>query len=152
MACNGVKKTDAVRILPYTFINGKTFIVLIKEFRHALNQYIYSTPAGLVDDNEDTIVSAKRELAEEIGAEVIKINKILNSSFSSAGLTDETLECFEAEVILTGKQNLEETEDISIKLVCLHDILNFVANNQFDMQSALMLQSFYYKTMYQKGI
>lgn len=147
LECKGKNKTDAVRILPYTKIDNKTYVVLIKEFRHAINQYIYGIPAGLVDKNEDSKKSAIRELSEEIGAKVISITKVLDSSYSSAGLTDETVECFETEVVLTEKQNLEEFEDIKINLISFDEILSFVANNKFDLQSALMLQSFYYKNL-----
>ena len=64
LVCQGLEKVDAVRILPYIVKGGVIYVVLIKEFRYPLNQYIYSTPAGLVDDNEDTVASAKREIEE----------------------------------------------------------------------------------------
>ena len=73
LAVFGNDKTDAVRILPYIKENGKTYVILIKEFRHPLNKYIFSTPAGIIDENESSEVSAVRELEEEIGASVVKI-------------------------------------------------------------------------------
>ena len=142
---NGTKKVDAVRIVPYYKKDGKIFVVLIKEFRHALNQYIFSTPAGLVDEGELTEQSAKRELEEEIGASVISIKSVSKPAYSSAGLTDEMLECFEAEVKLDKEQKLDKNEEITYFDVPLENLLDFIDNNEFCLQSALQLKYFYYK-------
>ena len=143
--CN---KVDAVRILPYIIENGKIFVVLIKEFRHPLNDYIYSTPAGLVERGEDTVEGAKRETEEEIGASVLKIEKVINNSFSSAGMTDESLECFEAEVVLDKSQHLDENEEITFVKVPFDELLNFVDSNKFCLPSALQIKMFYYKNRF----
>lgn len=145
LVCEGFDKVDAVRILPFTIKDNEIYVVLIKEFRYPLNTYIYSTPAGLVDNGEDTINSAKREVEEEIGGKVLNIYKVQGMAYSSAGLTDETLECYEAEVELSGKQALEEFEDIDYELVKLDDLLSFIDSHKFGMQSALQLREFYYK-------
>ena len=148
LAVFGNDKTDAVRILPYIKENDKTYVILIKEFRHPLNRYIFSTPAGIIDENESSEVSAIRELEEEIGASVVKIERVQKKAYSSAGMTDESLECFEAEVKLDKKQNLEEIEDITFIKVELDDLLDFVDKNDFGLQSALHLKMFYYKNKY----
>ena len=141
-------KTDAVRAVPYIRKNGKIYVVLIKEFRHALGKFIYGTPAGLVDGNESSSTAVIRELKEEIGAKVLKLEKSQETAYSSAGLTDETIECFYAEVALTGKQHLEETENITYELVELDNLPAFVKNNKFCLQSALLLKAFFYETKF----
>ena len=142
---NGSQKLDAVRILPYYKKDGKTYIVLIKEFRHALNQYIYSTPAGLIDIGESPEQAAVREVAEEIGATVVNLELAQKGAFSSAGLTDEKIMVFNAEVVLDKHQKLEDSEDITFFSIPFKDILSFVDSNNFGMQSALHLKMFYYK-------
>ena len=138
-------KIDAVRILPYYKKDGKIYVVLIKEFRYPINSYIYSTPAGLVDDGELPEEAAKREVSEEIGASVLNINLVQKGAYSSAGLTDEKIAVYEAEVVLDKSQNLGDGEDISFLCLPLENILDFVDNNNFGMQSALHLKMFYYK-------
>ncbi|MDD4110330.1 MAG: NUDIX hydrolase [Clostridia bacterium] len=113
---------DAVRIVPYFEKENEKYIVLIKEFRQAINTYVYGVPAGLVEKGEQEMESAKRELVEEIGAEILQIKKTDNSSYSSAGMTDESISCFEAEVKLSGKQTLEFNEDITIKILKLKNL------------------------------
>lgn len=136
---------DAVRILPYFKKNNKTYVVFIKEYRRAVARYMFSFPAGLVDEGETPLLSAKRELLEEIGASVINIEKISNNLFSSPGLTDECLMLFQAEVSLDHKQQLESTEDIEVQIVELEKIPQLLKDEDFCMCSYLMAQSFYYK-------
>lgn len=141
-------KTDAVRAVPYLVKNGKVYVVLIKEFRHAINGYIYGTPAGLVDGNESTETAIKRELKEEIGARVVSLKKSQETAYSSAGLTDETIECFYARVELDGKQSLEDIEDITYEIVDLDNLPAFVKEHKFCLQSALLLKAFFYETKF----
>ena len=102
---NKNKQADAVRILPYVKKDNKIYLVLEKEYRTPLDKYIYGTPAGLIDKGETPIESAKRELYEEIGANVVSIEQLSNKLYSSAGLTDESVIVFFAQVELTGTQH-----------------------------------------------
>ena len=52
-------------------------VLLIKEFRMGVNQWVWAFPAGLIDGNETAKQAAAREL------------NILNPSFSCTGVTDE---------------------------------------------------------------
>lgn len=136
--------TDAVEILPYFIENNQIKVVIIEEFRYPLNRYIYSLPAGLVEPNEDLIAGAKRELWEEIGATTKRIEKIAGG-FVSAGLTDETTMCYEAEIGELGSQHLEQTEKIKIKVVNLDNLEEFINSHTFTLKSALLLKNFIYK-------
>lgn len=139
--------TDGVRILPYFEKNGKTYVIFIKEYRNPLDKYIYAVPAGLVNYAEEPMQSAIREVEEEIGASVKKIEKISCNLFSSPGMIDESLILYKAEVVLDKRQELEPTEDISIKIVALEDIPKFLDQPDFCMASYLMAQIFYYQEM-----
>jgi ADP-ribose pyrophosphatase len=57
--CNGV-----VVIIPVTDNND---VILIRQFRPALDNYVIEFPAGLVDPGEDIISAGLRELIEETG-------------------------------------------------------------------------------------
>lgn len=145
LTCVGNDVTDAVRIIPYFEKDGKTYVVLINEFRHAINGYMYSVPAGLVDDGETEMQSAIREVKEETGATVKTIYQTESARFVSAGMTDEKISCFEAEVVLDGEQNLGETEDIKVKVIAIDELEQFLDNNVFGMQTALQLRAFLYR-------
>ncbi len=145
-------KVDAVRILPYFFDeNGKTKVVLIREFRYPINKHIYAVPAGLIDKGETALESAKRELEEEIGATAKKIVQTEPASYSSAGFCDESLICFEAEVELNSVQNLDSFEDIEICVVDLETLEKMLDHEDFGMQSRLQLRGFLYKQKLQEA-
>ncbi len=138
-------RADAVRVVPYFFEDGKMKVVLIREFRYPINKYIFAVPAGLIDAGEDEETAVKREVSEEIGAKVISLVKTDEASYSSAGMCDEALSCFEAEVELLNEQNLEDSEDINVVVVDLEDLSLLLDHEEFGLQSRLQLRAFYYK-------
>ncbi|OGV32050.1 MAG: hypothetical protein A2020_14085 [Lentisphaerae bacterium GWF2_45_14] len=65
-------------------------LILIRQFRPPMNSYLMEFPAGLIDDGEDPVLSAERELLEETGYKG-KVHRIFAPSCSSPGLTGETV-------------------------------------------------------------
>lgn len=131
---------DAVKILPY--ISSTNEIIFIKNFRYAFNDFLYELPAGLVDANENLLEAAKRELSEETGAIVLKATEISGIGSTSAGLTDETIKLYFAEVELNGKQHLDEFENIKVVKVNANNVLEFMKNNKVDIITELMVKLF----------
>lgn len=142
---NKNKQADAVRILPYVKKDNKIFLVLEKEYRTPIDKYIYGTPAGLIDKGETPIESARRELYEEIGANVISIEQLSNKLYSSAGMSDESIIVFFAQVELTCVQHLEKSEDITYELVDLDNVQDFLRGKDFCAGSFLLIEYFYYR-------
>lgn len=68
-------------------------ILLNKEFRMACGDFVYNFPAGLIDPGEDYRDSAKRELWEETGLTLVRIDDVLNESFSAIGFSNEKNIC-----------------------------------------------------------
>ena len=69
-------------------------ILINREYRMAMAQWIYSFPAGLIDPGETTEESAKRELWEETGLTLVRIDDILDNSYSAIGFSNELTVCF----------------------------------------------------------
>jgi len=80
---------DAVVIVP--FKKKKDKLVIIKEYRVPLGDYQYGFPAGLVDEGETIEQTCLRELKEETGLKVTRIQKISPPVYSSSGMTDESV-------------------------------------------------------------
>lgn len=68
---------------------SKEKILINREFRLAMGEFIYNFPAGLVDPGEDWDTSAARELREEAGVELIRIDEWMRESYSAEGICDE---------------------------------------------------------------
>lgn len=135
---------DGVIIAAYHIDEKK--LVIIKQFRIPLNDYVYELTAGLIDLGEDVKSTIGRELMEETGLEIIDIieNRGTDKVYVSAGMTDESL----ALVYCTCKgeisdKYLEEDECIEAILVSQEEAKELIKSNEkFDIKCFLLLQSF----------
>ena len=93
-----------------TFNVGKTKVLLQKEFRPATNKWVYNFPAGLIDEGETALEAAIREVREETGLKVVKVDTVLPPSFASQGTSDELMQIVicECEGEITGSIYAEE--------------------------------------------
>jgi ADP-ribose pyrophosphatase len=80
-----VERPKSVVIIPVTTEGD---VLLIRQYRYAVNQYLIELPAGLIDPGEDALVTAARELAEEAGYEPSTM-RLLTTVYMSPGYTDE---------------------------------------------------------------
>lgn len=87
-------------------------IVLIRNYRYVVGEYLYELPAGNVDRGEDPEVTAARELTEETGYQAGKLEK-LGAFLAAPGTSDEVLHSYLATDLRPGRQALEEYEDIA---------------------------------------
>ncbi len=85
------KTPDSV-VLILTDESGERILV-IREYRMAMAQWICNFPAGLIDPGETPEESAKRELWEETGLTLIRIDDILDNSYSAVGFSNERNIC-----------------------------------------------------------
>ena len=137
-------KIDAVVIAALHKEENK--LVVIKQFRVPINNYIYELPAGLVDNSEDIKTTVARELKEETGLELININNInsIDKVYLSPGMTDESV----AFVYCTcsgkiSKEYLEADEDIEAILVSQEEAKELLkGNTKIDIKFYLTLQMF----------
>lgn len=136
---------DVVRIAPYVKKDGKVFAVVTKEYRFPINDYVYSTPAGKIDAGETPEQAAEREVWEEIGAKTKRIIKIDDASYSSVGMTDESLTCFVVEVENFEEAHLEPNEFITYQLVPMDDLMQFTNEKVFDLQARFVLKTLAYE-------
>lgn len=121
-------------------------LVIIKQFRIPLNDYVYELTAGLIDSGEDANSTIGRELMEETGLELVDVikNKGIDKVYVSAGMTDESL----AFVYCTCKgeisdKYLEDDECIEAILVSQEEAEKLIqSNGKFDIKCFMLLQSF----------
>ena len=85
------RKPNAV-VMVLTDESGERILVN-REYRMAMAQWIYNFPAGLIDPGESPEESAKRELWEETGLRLVRIDDILDNSYSAIGFSNERNVC-----------------------------------------------------------
>lgn len=70
-------------------------IVLIRQFRHAADGYVWEIPAGRLDPDETPDRCAARELEEEAGLAAGRLERML-TIYTTPGFTDERIHLFTA--------------------------------------------------------
>lgn len=137
-------RNDAVIIVPLE--TNRDALVLIREFRMPINDYIYSLPAGLIDPGEDIYESAVREMYEETGLELYEIDKdkSCNKAFASVGMSDESLAIIygkvRGEFSTKGQEESEIIEPIYVDRKMAKEIL--ASNVNIDIKAWLILKEF----------
>jgi len=112
-------KRKAVVVVPLS--SKRDFVLLIRQFRVPMNQYVIEFPAGLMEENEAIEECSIRELEEETGfnGKILQISPLL---CTSAGLTSETIYLVLVEIHeAAGCQNLEASEEIEVLKIPIKD-------------------------------
>lgn len=133
---------DGVLIGIYRFNEGKLEVLMTKQFREPIGNYVYSIPAGLIDKGEGLTEAAKREAREEAGIISLKNIEVLTPlSPSSSGLSDESNAFVMAEAVSQANTALEEYEDISTKFVPIDKCLELFNDERYiiPMQARLWI-------------
>jgi ADP-ribose pyrophosphatase len=101
------------------------WIVMEHQYRHAAKQYLWELPAGKLEQDEDPLEGAKRELEEETGYHARKW-KPLVEYYGSPGFLGESMKVFLAEGLVAGDAHPEDDEDIEFRLVKLSEIVEMI--------------------------
>jgi len=111
-------------------------VVMVRQYRHGICDVLLEFPGGVVEDGEDPMDGAKRELLEETGyscSKLIEVAKI----YPNPALQTNTLYCYlalDAEEV--SAQSLDSGEDIEVQLMPLDELVKMATRGEF--QHALM--------------
>lgn len=129
----------AVVVIP--LIDDST-VILIRNFRHAVGQYLIELPAGTLNKAELPMNAAGRELLEETGFLARKLRPML-SFFASPGILSEKLHVFIATGLEQRKASLETGEDIEIRPTPLDEAIDMIRTGQIqDAKTVAALLSY----------
>jgi ADP-ribose pyrophosphatase len=114
-------------------------ILLIKQFRHAAESFIYEIPAGKLDGKEPPIDCAHRELREETGCTASGMEHVY-TFYTTPGFTDEKIHVFMATGLVRGEVAHEKDEFMTVETVTLSQALELVKKGDLvDAKTALAL-------------
>jgi len=105
-----VDHPGAVGILP-VLPDGR--IVLVHEYRHAIEQRLWQIPAGTLEAGESPLESAARELEEETGYAAAHLDQLC-AFYSSPGFCNQRMHLYVATGLTPGTQSLDPEEDLTV--------------------------------------
>jgi ADP-ribose pyrophosphatase len=100
-------------------------VVLIKQYRHAIREFIWEIPAGTLDPDESPINCARRELIEEIGYSATDWHQ-LGTITPLPGCSDERIHIFLALDLKPAEQDLDDDEMINVYKMNLSETLQMI--------------------------
>jgi len=114
-------------------------IILIRQYRHAVNAFLWELPAGSVDGGESPEDAARRECHEEIGLVPATIVR-LGAMFPTPGYCDEEMVFFRLSGLeKTDEQAaLDEDEDIEAKVFELRDAREMLRRGEIQDMKTLV--------------
>ena len=143
---NTGKNTPDGVIIYSVYGEKKDRVVLIRQYRYTIGDYIYEFPAGLVEPGEDFHEGAVREMYEETGLklEPLKVEEAFEKPyFTTVGLTDES--CATVYGYASGeisKDAQEASEEIEVVLADKEEVKRILREEKVAIMCAYMLMHF----------
>ncbi len=108
-------------------------IVMVRQYRNALERYTLEIPAGGINPGEDFETAAIRELQEETGYQVLESKKLIDI-YTTVAFCNERIPIFCGKVTNQKKQHLDEDEFVEIVEVPLDVLIEKI--QKFEIQDA----------------
>lgn len=106
-------------------------VVVIRQYRHGVQKVLCEFPGGVVEDGEDPMQGAKRELLEETGYVASKLIEV-GRFYPNPALQANTLFFYLAlDAEKVDVQKLDEAEDIEVDLVSMDELIAMAKRGEF---------------------
>ncbi len=118
-------------------------IILIRQYRYTIDQWIWELPAGTVKPGEDPAAAAARECEEEIGRVAQRVAR-LRSFFPTPGFCDEQMHFFMCDELTDPSPDStvrkDDDEDLEPRVFTLDEAREMLdAGDIIDLKTAVGL-------------
>ena len=132
-------------ILYGVYGDQKDKVVLIRQYRYPLGGYVYEFPAGLVEEGEDMLSAATREMFEETGLTFTpkEGGSYSRPFFTTIGMTDES--CGTVYGYCAGEPtnaHQEDSEEIQVVIADRAECRRILKEENVAIMCAYMLMHF----------
>src|SRR5579859_1651600 len=121
-----VRHSGAVAIVP---VDSAGQIIMVRQYRHPIGRVLLEIPAGMLNQDEDPFVGARRELQEEIGYAPGQLDK-LGGVYLAPGYSSEFIHLFLATNLVPSRLDMDEDEFIELEHVTLSQVFDSIQSGQ----------------------
>ena len=141
----GENKPEGIVIFPVLADNPNK-IVLIKQYRYPIGDYLYELPAGLIDEGEAPKEAAVREMLEETGMELEiyedGFDAVRRPFYMGAGYTDESCSLVFGYAREHGNKCTEDTESIQVVIADKNEIKRILREEKVSLRCSYLMMLF----------
>ncbi len=113
-----VTHNGSVVLLP-VFQDGR--LLLVRQYRHAVESYLWELVAGRIEKGEPPLQAARRELLEETGYTARRFRKLLDV-FPTPGFVSERMIVYATEGLTPGPARPDPDEQITARRFTLREV------------------------------
>jgi len=124
---------NAITILP---LDAEGNVYFVEQYRIGAGKNLLELPAGKIENDEDPLEAARRELREEIGMDAAEI-KPLGNFYMSPGYANEYMYCFLATGLYPAPLDPDADEFINVKKIPLDQVIELVNLGNLDDSKTL---------------
>ncbi len=131
-----VRHSRSVVLVP---MPGPGRVILVRQYRYAVNAFLWELPAGSVDEGESPEQAARRECHEEIGLLPSTVVR-LTALYPTPGYCDEEMVFYRLSGLekTEEKAAVDEDEDIEAKVFELRDARDMIRSGQIQDMKTLV--------------
>lgn len=125
-------------------------LVLVRQYRFSIDDYIYEFPAGLIDEGETYAQAGTRELKEETGLDFqpLDVDEMYHKPFfTTIGMTDES--CATVYGYASGtvsREGLEDNEQLEVVLADRTEVARILREENVSMNCGYLMMHFLHHT------
>jgi ADP-ribose pyrophosphatase len=143
---NGSTSTREVIVHPGAVaiiaVNQENKLVMVKQFRKAVEQVLLEIPAGKLEPDEDPVNCAVRELEEETGYRCNGIKHIMDF-YSTPGFSNEILHLYYAWDLIKNTVNTDDDEFLEVVELSIDEIKKLMNTNSIKDSKTLVALLYY---------
>jgi ADP-ribose pyrophosphatase len=118
-------------------------VVLVEQYRHAVQRVSLEFPAGVMDEGEDAVTAALRELEEETGYCAGQAELLARFDPDPAIQSNAVSVVVARGCTLAGERDQDDGEDVAVRLVAVDDVAELIASGEIRGAPAITAWSLY---------
>jgi len=116
-----------VNIVAFTKENE---IILVRQYRHGAGKEFLEIPGGVIDEGEDALTAAAREMMEETGYRFEQMEKLVDLYPNPATSTNITTTFIARGGVKINEQALDDQEEIEVILASVNEVKQLLRENK----------------------
>lgn len=112
-------------------ITDNNEVVLVRQYRHPVGEYLLELPAGKLDDGDSPEQAARRELAEEAGFHSDDL-RLITTAFPAPGYCGEKLYIFLARALKPVERRPDFDEEIEVVYLPFDQACEMVSSGEIN--------------------